>query len=422
MKKLLVVLLVLGFSAAPAMAVQWDFGASVRTHAGYYDVDQEYAKGPYLDGSIGNDWDDDTGFLMGLDGNSTFTAKAMVSEKFYGVVQLGLRDATRADGNNDDDYLRMAYGVWNFGAGKLLMGKDYTPGTYLGYSKMSADIGDSGNGNMLLAGLPYIGRQPQIKLMFGDLDIAFIEQHKDADDFSTRLAAEGIANTDTDFSLPRIEAAYVFRTDLVNIRPVVGFQTYELEADGGGSEDIDSYLVGIGASFDLKPFYVKATASYMQNAANYGKGTLGTVTYTGAALDQDGDLEDSDLYQGTLVAGMKVNKMLNIEAGFGYQNAQLDNSTVDVSEDFGLANPLYLGTKDSEQEAYIYYLQAWISLSKNVHIIPEIGMIDRNDAEYEWTPEAIATAAAAGAALPGGTQKSDLGKMTYGNICFRLEF
>jgi len=394
------------------MAVQWDFGASIRTHAGYFDVDEEYVGGPYMDGSIGNDWDDDSGFLMGLDGNSTFTAKAVVSEKFYGVFQLGLRDATREDGNNDDDYLRLAYGVWDFGAGKLLMGKDYTPGTYLGYSKMSADIGDMGSGNMLLAGLPYIGRQPQIKLMFGDLDIAFIEQHKDADDFSTRLGAA----TDTDFSLPRIEAAYVFRTDLVNIRPVVGFQTYELEADGVGSEDIDSYLVGIGASFDLNPFYVKATASYMQNAANYGKGTLGTVTYTGAALDQDGDFEDSDLYQGTLVAGMKVNKMLNIEAGIGYQNAQLDNSTVDVAEALGLPTVTYVGTQDSEQEAYIYYLQAWISLSKNVHIIPEIGMIDRNDAEYEFTQEAQALG------LPAGTQKSDLGKMTYGNVCFRVEF
>ena len=328
-------------------------------------------------------------------------------------------DATRDNGNNDDDYLRLAYGVWNFGAGKLLMGKDYTPGTYLGYSKMSADIGDSGNGNMLLAGLPYIGRQPQIKLMFGDLDIAFIEQHKDADDFSTRLGVD----TDTDFNLPRIEAAYVFRTDLVNIRPVVGFQTYEVEAAGGGSEDIDSYLVGIGASFDLNPFYVKGTASYMQNAANYGKGTLGTVAFTGAAFDQDLDLEDSGLYQGTLVAGMKVNKMLNIEAGFGYQNAQLDNGMVDTPdalvaaiEGAGGTAPELIGTKDSEQEAFIYYLQAWISLSKNVHIIPEIGMIDRNDAEFEFTQAAQALGA------PAGTQKNDLGKMTYGNICFRVEF
>ncbi|MCF8026246.1 MAG: hypothetical protein K9K82_12260 [Desulfobacteraceae bacterium] len=405
MKKLLVVLLVLGFSAAPAMAVQWDFGASIRTHAGYFDVDQEYVGGPKMDGTIGNfGVDDDSGFLMGLDHNSTFTAKAMVSENFYGVVQLGLRDGDREGDYQNDDYLRLAYGVWNFGAGKLLVGQDYTPGTYLGYSKMSADIGSGGTANLLGAGLPYIARQPQIKLMFGDLDIAFIEQHKGAEDYGQ----------DIDFSLPRIEAAYVFRTDLVNIRPVLGYQSYEIDAVGA-SEDVDSFLAGIGASFDLSPFYIKGTAAYYQNAGNYGYGNVGNVS----ALDNSSSIlnarvvgdkvKDSDLYIGTLVAGFQVNKMLNLETGFSIMDSEVDLN----DDDLAVFNPLLAGTGatgEAEQTAYVYYLQAWISLSKNMHIIPEIGMVDRDDLEVTFDAAGVPKA------------EVDSGKMTYADVSFRVDF
>lgn len=381
MKKLLVVLMVLCF-AAPAMAADWHFGGSVRTHLGYYDVDQEFIGGPGLDGTIGSDWDDDSGALLALGSNSNFTARAMVSEKFYGVIQLGFRDTTRANTNNDDDYLRLAYGVWNFGSGKLTVGKDYTPGTYLGYSKMNADIADSADANMLVAGLPYIGRQAQVKLSFGDLDIALIEQHKDANNYGG----------DVDFVLPRIEAAYVFRTELVNIRPVLGYQSYDIEFDGASDETIDSYLVGIGASFDLKPAYLKATASYIQNSANYGQSNVGVIAFREAVIDATGDVNDSDFMQATLVGGFKVNQMLNIEGGIGYMNSEVD------------MGPGVTG----EQTAMVYYLQGWMSLSKNMHIIPEIGVLDRDELEVK---------------IDGvGTNKTDMGKLTYFDLNFRVEF
>jgi hypothetical protein len=66
MKKLLVVLLVLCF-AAPVAAADWHFYGSLRTHLGYYDVDQEYIGGPAMDGTIGDfGVDDDSGTLLGL--------------------------------------------------------------------------------------------------------------------------------------------------------------------------------------------------------------------------------------------------------------------------------------------------------------------------------------------------------------------
>lgn len=399
MKKLLVVLLVLCF-AAPVVAADWHFYGSMRTHLGYYDVDQEYAGGPAMDGTIGTGWDDDDGTLLDLAGQARLGAKVIASEDLYGVIEFGFRDSTRDNANNDDPYFRLGYGVWNFGAGKLLVGKDYTPGTYLGYSRMGGDLGDNGDANMLVAGLPYIGRQPQIKVSFGDLDFALIEQHKDAYDYSAESAALGGGATDIDFVLPRIEASYVFRTELVNIRPVVGYQSYEVETQFAGDEDVDSYLLGIGASFDLKPAYIKATASYIQNSGNYGQSNIGVVApVRNAAIGADGDLNDSDLYQATLVAGMQVNKMLNLEAGFAYMKGELDESIVNG-----------IPAKDLEQTAYVYYLQAWLSMAKGMYIIPEIGVVDRDDFEFDVD-------------IPGGpSQKIDMGKMTYFDVNFRVDF
>lgn len=388
MKKLLIVLLVLGF-AAPAMAADFYFYGSLRPHLGYYDTDEDYSGGPAMDPSIAgnaNIPEDDSGLLMSLGGQSRIGVKAVAGEDFYGVVEFGLRENNKennkADTSDEESYLRLAYGVWNFGAGKLTVGKDYTPATFLGYSRMHGDLGDNGDANLLTAGLTYISRQPQVKLSFGSFEIALIEQHTEAPEY----AEEGYG--DKDFDLPRIEAAYVFRTEMLNIRPVLGFQTYDVEGPAG-DESIDSFVAGLGVSADLKPAYVKATISYQQNPGNYGNPNVANVAFRNAVFDPvDGDVNDADTIQGTLVAGYKVNKMVNLEAGLSYQNSEVDLA------------PGVTG----EQTGMVYYGQAWISMSQNVHIIPEVGMVDRGDLEVDGQPDV------------------ELGKMTYFDVNFRVDF
>jgi len=414
MKKLTAVLLVFAFVlAAPLMASAQDMldqrlskveemvkglkmsqkmgfhlYASLRPHLGYYDVDEDYAavsgalEGPAMDPSIGVD---DSGTLLSIGGQSRLGAKAIATKDLYGVIEFGLTETARS-GEVSDPYLRLAYGVWNFGAGKLTVGKDYTPGTFLGYSSMMGDLGDQGDANMLVAGLSYIGRQPQVKLSFGDFDIALIEQN-------TGAAAYG---GDKDFYLPRIEAAYVFRLDNINIRPVAGYQTYEVEdrVVGGTAlpdEDIDSFLLGLGVSATFDPVYVKGTVSFMQNALNYGQSNLvlanGTLANTITQAQVGTDVEDSDLLQGTLVAGAKLNEKIGLEAGVGYLNAEVDIAG--------------LGT--AEQTGMVYYFQAPVQLAKGMQLIPEIGMVDRGDFETDVLPD------------------QDSGTMSYIDFNFRVD-
>ncbi len=396
MKKLMVVFLVLGFvCAAPMMAAaqtvdqklsqleqmvkgmkqQAALGfhpyASIRTHLGHYMTSEDFIpNAPAMGPSIGTD---DSGTILSVGGQSRFGAKAAVSRNMGGQIEFGLQENTRA-GEGNNVYLRLAVASWNFGAGKLTVGKSYTPGTFLGYSSMMGDIGDNGDANMLVAGLSYIGRQPQVQLSFGDFDFALIEPNTGANAYTG----------DVDFVLPRIEAAYVLRTEMVNIRPVAGFQTYDVEdrTDGGGDETISSYLLGVGASFDLNPAYLKGTVTYLQNAGNYGQANVGLVNAwnvgaipgagAGSLLDAQmvgGDVEDSALMQGTLVAGFKLSDQLTVEGGVGYMSAEVD---------------VPLGVT-AEQTAMLYYLQAPYKLTKGIKVIPEIGMLDRGDLEVGGT-------------------------------------
>lgn len=383
MKKLLVILLVLGL-AAPAMASDWYFYGSARTHLGYYMVDEDFATGPATDPSVrSNGLDDDSGTTLNLYGQSRFGGKAVVSDNFSGGFEFGLRET--GAGEEEAVYLRLIYGTWNFGAGKLMVGKHYTPATFLGYSGMGADLGDNGDANMLVAGLAYIGRQPQIRLSFGSFDIALIQPNTSANDLGAG---------DIDFTFPRIEAAYVFKTPVVSIRPIAAFQTYKAEDQTtGDDETIMSYTLGLGVSATLGPAYIKATFSYLQNPGNYGDTNLLVLDAlrvgAGNAQFINGDVEDAEEMQGTFVVGVKLNKAFGLEAGVGYGSLEQDVAV--------------LGGATVKQTGFVYYLQAPIGLAKGVTLIPEIGMMDRDDYEI------------GGVDVPAGD-------MTYVDVNFRVDF
>lgn len=392
MKKLLVVLLVLGL-AAPAMAADFFAYGSVRQHLGWYNTSDDFGGGPAMDGSIAGGaagavpgaTGADNGTLLSMGGQSRFGGKAVVSDALYGVVEFGFIDTERA-GTAERPYLRLLYGEWNFGAGKLLVGHNYTPGTFLGYSGMHGDLGDQGDANMLVAGLAYIGRQPQIRLtFFNALEIAAIENNTAA------VTYTGFA--DKDFLLPRLEAAYTFRTPIISIRPVAGYQTYKVENRATGDDKtIDSFMLGLGVNLTLGPAYVKMTGSWLQNAGNYGQSQLLVANNRGVALTNaqlvGGEIKDSVLWQGTGVVGVRFMPAMGIEAGVGYGDATVDTA---------------VGTEAS-MKGWVYYLQLPITVAKGMQIIPEVGMLDRKELSVTGAPDV------------------GQGKQTYVDVNFRVDF
>jgi predicted porin len=356
MKKLLVVLLVLGL-AAPALAqTNFQFYGSLRTHIGYYNASENYtvAPGPAQDGTIaaGPTFKDE-GLLLSMSAQSRLGVRGFVSDKLFGVVEFGLTETTRA-GKSQSPYTRLAFGQWNFGAGTLIFGKHYTPATFLGYSFMIGDVADSGDGWMLVTGMPYIGRQPQIRLTIAGFEVALIEQN---------TGQQGLhPGADIDRALPRIEAAYSFRTPVIALRPVLGYQTYKVD-----DETVDSYLAGLGVSLTLGPAYIKVTGSWQQNAGNYGNTNL----IAPAARNWTGT-DDAESLQGTFVAGFNFSPTFFIEAGVGYTE-----NKVDVAPGV-----------EMKQTGAVYYLQAPFTVAKGFTIIPEVGQLARGDIEITGAPDA----------------------------------
>lgn len=398
MKKLLVALLVLGL-AAPAMAADVFMYGSFRTHLGYYDVSEEYGGalrttalgGPDMDPTVvssgAEDGFDDAGTVLSISGQSRFGAKAKITDSLSAVFESGLKETNRTSGQIEDIYLRLAYGVWNFGSGTFTFGKNYTPLTYLLYSNQIGDLGDQGEAILLVGGIPYAGRQPQLRLTFGGFDVALIEHN-------TAPAVAGLAADDIDFVFPKLEMAYTLNTPMISVRPAFGIQSYDAVTRGADEEEetVTSWIGALGVQLRFNPVYVNMMASYQVNAGNYGisnlvLGRAGVDNLLDAHFVGD-DVEDSELISALLVVGAKLSPMVKLEGGVAYNNVQ-----VDVAEDI-----------TGEQTAFVYYVQAPITVTPGVTITPELGMIDRGDYEEDDADDVA------------------LGEMMYGVVSFRVDF
>jgi len=329
MKKLLVILLVLGM-VAPAMAAEWNFYGHSRVKAFYYNFDDKASS--VLDEN--GDPESDTDLSMGLQGNARIGANVKASDEVSGRFEYGT-------GVN----VRLLYGVYNFGAGSLLVGQDYTPIDTL----YSNQVVEDDNG-LLYEGCTYEGRIAQLKLKMGGFQMALVGNK-----------ASGV-DADTDVILPKIELAYDMNMDTVSVGGYAGYQTYKTGA-AGVDHDVTSYLVGVRAKINMGPAYINAVAHYGQNLGNYG--ILMRNSYAGSQLSSGGDTEDAKSYAAALIAGAKFSDMVAIEAGVGYMKNEVD--TVGA------------GSVTQEGDAMTYYVQAPITLAPGVFIVPEITIFDLGD-------------------------------------------
>ncbi len=145
--------------SVPAMAADWNFYGSARM-ATYYVSDD---RGDNNDTPAGNDGTTD--LQWDFQGNSRIGANVK-AENIKGQFELGLKGS---GGGDTDVGTRRLYGVWDFGAGKLKVGKDYTPvSQFISGQAFDGDLGLLGIGTM------YGSRLGQIALSFGGFTVALI--------------------------------------------------------------------------------------------------------------------------------------------------------------------------------------------------------------------------------------------------------
>ncbi len=299
-------------------AADWSFYGSARVQT--FILDEDYGDLGLYNTKI---WD------QYLQGNSRIGARVTVSDQLTGRFEYG----TGVD-------IRILYGEWDFGPATLLVGQTYSPLNMIYSSQVWWD-----DTSLLDFGGLYSGRNPMIRLKFGNFQIAALQP-----------ASPGISSlTTTETKLPKIEAKYRFSGKHGFLEIAGGYNSYEI-INGSTSYDIDSYIVALGGSLIFGRAFLKASAWKGRNTGSY------------RIMNQPMDLpvidlgthtvNDNDAYAYILVAGVKVNETVAVEAGYGYTEAELD-------------------IVNSQEDAITsLYLQTSLTLAPGVSVVPEIGLID----------------------------------------------
>jgi hypothetical protein len=344
MKKLFVILaavaLVWAF-AVPASAVDWNFYGSARM-ATYWTSTETG------DGSVSKsedselDWD--------WQGNSRLGARVK-GESVSGMFEV----AMRADGGGDDVDVgtRRLEGHWDFGAGTLSVAKSYA-----GFKQFVSGQVARGDGGLLGRGFMYNGRVAFIGLKFGGFGIQFAQPRPDD------LGSGG----DVDTVIPKIEANWGMAFDAFSFNLIGGYQYYNIDKLGAGSDDTDvtSYGLGADGKFNFGPAWVAGGLSYAQNGGN-ARWTAASASFDAANNDTD----DATTTQGGIVLGFKMSDMVSFEGGFGYRLDDFDETGVDDTTSWEL------------------YVNSVVGLAPGVYIIPEFGYRDidtdtQADSSTDW--------------------------------------
>ena len=375
MKKFMVIIAAIamvGAFTATSMAAEWSFYGSSRMSTVYYDKSKEAVGGGALF--------DDQDMTWTNQSNTRIGAKVKASDAISGRFEL----AVFSGGTNT----RLMYGEYNFGSGSLLVGQDYTPVDNI----LSSSIGalayqitgyaapQDGEGDALTIGSFYESRQPQIKLKFGDLELAFIRMS------TTAPAGPGAAvYTDSDTTLPKIEVAYKFKTDMFYLKPYGGYNAVDFSNPAtDDSETVTSYVYGVAGKVNFGPMWIAANIYGSQNSGNFG--TLNRRLADNAIMSATGNVEDSTTYGGQIIAGFKLSDMFAFEAGYS-----ADSNEVDVAGGTAKNKPSH------------WYVNATLTLAPGVYIIPEIGMFDFGDDD-------------------NGARTIDQGDATYYGVEWKINF
>ena len=311
--------------AGTAFAADWNFYGSARV--GTFWTDSDLADEVNLDES--------------LQGNARIGANVTVSDELTGRFEYGA--------SNGKANIRLLYGQWNFGDGTLTVGQDYTP-LYFPVSNQVYNTDNDLNGQ----GEPYPGRHAQVKLKFGGFQVAMVSP-----DTNYINAAGDLSEANVQVVIPRIEIAYGIDLGDGSVDIGAGYNTFEYNDD----EDIESYVIVVRGKYQIAGLSLGAEAFYGQNPGNIVLcDTTGSDDGAGyARITASGDIDDVEAYGGEIVVGYTFNEMFGLEAGCGYMQGEYD--------------------KDADEDKVIaYYLQAPITLAPGVSIVPEVGVVDYDEA------------------------------------------
>jgi hypothetical protein len=354
----------------PAMAVDWNFYGSARLETWYDSRDYSDYLNPAAPAGANDtedailDWSNESSQRFG----ANIKAENIKAQVEFSVADQGVSS-------------RRLYGVWDFGAGKMKVGKDYTPvKQFISAQAAFEDLG------LLGIGTAYGSRHAQLAFEFGGFNIALV--NPSTPQLLTPGGGATFATTagDTTPILPKLEGAWGMSFDAFNFNLLGGYQYYSIGEvfDGTNYKDVEvtSWIAAGDAGFNFGPAYVKGALSYGENVGNAGwnlgslwstaaggvdvAGLAGGQNISGLAIyDGSSGTDDTTTWMAALVAGLKVSDMMTFEAGFGYRVDDPDNNAW------------------QDTAIYSVYGNATIALAPGVYVIPEISYFNYDKGSFK---------------------------------------
>lgn len=270
------------------------------------------------------------GFDEHLQGNSTFGMNTDAGE-VKGKVELGTGAGNVA--------LRLLYGTWNFGAGKLTVGQDYNS-YYLGSAQVHTD-----DNAFKGYGAQWDTRQPQIRVNL-DNGVYFAAIQPTGNVSGNDTGANAEANTNVKMYLPKLNIGYAGKAGAIAYNVGVVGSSFK----NAGDRQITAVLGYVTGSASFGATSLLYSASVSQNAGDMG--------FTGRAK-ADAAGKDAIGFEGFLQVSQKISDTITGNAGFGYAGDRMDVS----------------GAKFNDKMSI--FVNAPITLAKNVTVTPEFDYYDQ---------------------------------------------
>jgi len=247
--------------------------------------------------------------------------------------------------------LRHAYGEWNFGAGKLLIGQtdplsDFTVTNVMFTGSNMKAWGEMGSS---------VSRVSQIRLTYGNLKLAAITPNTDR-----RMAGFGASDNWVSAYIPKLEARYDYKWKNLSLMGVGGVQVYqENNPARTDSKTVSAYILGLGAKYNQGSFYMNASANWRQNGRNYGMRTEADEQAYYISAGSNPGVYNAHAWAFAGVIGYKFHERFTGEVGY----------TKIFSSSGG-----QLKTRDEVQG---YYFSGTWEIAKGFKVFPELIVFDR---------------------------------------------
>jgi hypothetical protein len=250
--------------------------------------------------------------------------------------------------------VRLLYGTWNFGAGKLTVGQDYNS-----YYLLSEQVHGDDNVNNGYGAL-WDGRQAQLRVNLNNgLYFAAIQATQTANgtpDQKGGAIPNGELTNGKKIYLPKLNVGYAGKAGAVAYNAGVVGEFYKDE-NAGINKNVTAILGYVNGTAAFGATTLKANLSYGQNA-----GDMNFAGREGYGKNSAGANKDARGFEGYIQASQKLSDTLKANAGIGYVTDKRD------------------GDKHADNKMLVF-VNAPITLAKNVTLTPEISYYDEMKAQ-----------------------------------------